>query len=89
MTIILLPVTDWSIPCAKLLRADHVAGRLTVLLDFLTVPLCSSEDQLNSIAERTMQEADKDNDQMISFQEFCAALERTDVEQKMSIKFLK
>ena len=49
----------------------------------------SSDEQLNSIAERTIIEADKDGDQMISFEEFCAALERTDVEQKMSIKFLK
>ncbi|KAK3887081.1 hypothetical protein Pcinc_008846 [Petrolisthes cinctipes] len=48
-----------------------------------------SDDQLNSIAERTILEADKDGDQMISFEEFCCALERTDVEQKMSIKFLK
>ena len=47
-----------------------------------------SEDQLISIAERTIVEADKDGDQMISFQEFCNALERTDVEQKMSIRFL-
>ena len=48
-----------------------------------------SDDQLNSIAERTILEADKDGDQMISFEEFCSALERTEVEQKMSIKFLK
>ncbi|XP_018018592.1 calcineurin B homologous protein 1 [Hyalella azteca] len=48
-----------------------------------------SEDQLISIAERTMLEADVDNNQMITFQEFCTILERTDVEQKMSIKFLK
>jgi len=48
-----------------------------------------SEDQLNSIAERTIQEADRDQNQMITFHEFCEALERTDVEQKMSIKFLK
>lgn len=47
-----------------------------------------SEEQLSSIAERTILEADKDNDQMISFEEFCTALQRTDVEQKMSIKFL-
>jgi len=47
------------------------------------------EEQLNSIAERTIIEADKDQDQMIGFQEFCQALDRTDVEQKMSIKFLK
>ncbi|XP_077299759.1 calcineurin like EF-hand protein 1 elm [Arctopsyche grandis] len=47
-----------------------------------------SEEQLSSIAERTILEADTNNDQMISFEEFCRALERTDVEQKMSIRFL-
>jgi len=47
-----------------------------------------SDDQLASIAERTITEADKDGDQMISFEEFCEALSRTDVEQKMSIRFL-
>ncbi|GAB6026049.1 Ca2+-binding actin-bundling protein (actinin), alpha chain (EF-Hand protein super) [Chamberlinius hualienensis] len=47
-----------------------------------------SEDQLSSIAERTIKEADKDDDSMISFEEFCEALSRTDVEQKMSIRFL-
>lgn len=52
------------------------------------VAFYNSEEQLVSIAERTIVEADKDGDQMISFQEFCSALERTDVEQKMSIRFL-
>ncbi|CAG0883049.1 unnamed protein product [Cyprideis torosa] len=47
-----------------------------------------SEEQLTSIAERTIVEADQDGDQNISFQEFCSALERTEVEQKMSIRFL-
>nr|CAH7732602.1 unnamed protein product [Callosobruchus chinensis] len=47
-----------------------------------------SEEQLTSIAERTILEADEDGDQMISFEEFCKALQRTDVEQKMSIRFL-
>ncbi|KAL1110134.1 hypothetical protein AAG570_008211, partial [Ranatra chinensis] len=47
-----------------------------------------SEEQLASIAERTILEADQNGDQMISFEEFCKALERTDVEQKMSIRFL-
>lgn len=47
-----------------------------------------SEEQLTSIAERTILEADQNGDQMISFEEFCNALERTDVEQKMSIRFL-
>lgn len=47
-----------------------------------------SDEQLTSIAERTIIEADQDGDQMISLDEFCKALERTDVEQKMSIRFL-
>lgn len=47
-----------------------------------------SEEQLTSIAERTILEADQNGDQMISLDEFCKALERTDVEQKMSIRFL-
>lgn len=47
-----------------------------------------SEEQLASIADRTIMEADTDGDQMISFEEFCATLERTDVEEKMSIRFL-
>ncbi|XP_011504298.1 PREDICTED: calcineurin B homologous protein 1 [Ceratosolen solmsi marchali] len=47
-----------------------------------------SEEQLSSIAERTLSEADEDGDNMINFEEFCKALERTDVEQKMSIRFL-
>ena len=47
-----------------------------------------SEDQLMSIAERTIMEADEDKDNLISFDEFCKVLQRTDVEQKMSIRFL-
>merc|ERR1712007_204901 len=47
-----------------------------------------SPEQLISIAERTIQEADVDKDNLISFEEFAQVLERTDVEQKMSIRFL-
>ncbi|XP_023222325.1 calcineurin B homologous protein 1 [Centruroides vittatus] len=47
-----------------------------------------SEEQLASIADRTIMEADKDGDQVITFEEFCSTLERTDVEEKMSIRFL-
>jgi|ERR1712071_404259 len=47
-----------------------------------------SVDQLISIAERTIVEADTNGDKKISFPEFCEALERTEVEQKMSIRFL-
>jgi len=44
--------------------------------------------QLGSIADRTILEADKDNDGMISFTEFVRLMANVDVEQKMSIRFL-
>ncbi|XP_063706643.1 calcineurin B homologous protein 1 [Culicoides brevitarsis] len=47
-----------------------------------------AEDQLISIAERTILEADRSGNGKIAFDDFCAALERTDVERKMSIRFL-
>lgn len=47
-----------------------------------------SNEQLTSIADRTIIEADRDGDQCISFEEFSNILERTDVEEKMSIRFL-
>ncbi|CAJ0957662.1 unnamed protein product [Ranitomeya imitator] len=47
-----------------------------------------SDDQLGSIADRTIQEADQDGDCAISFSEFVKVLEKVDVEQKMSIRFL-
>jgi len=47
-----------------------------------------SEDQLLSIAERTILEADVDGDGVISFEEFCSVLSRSEVEHKMSIRFL-
>ncbi|KAI8784298.1 calcineurin Bous protein 1 [Biomphalaria glabrata] len=47
-----------------------------------------SDEQLGSIADRTISEVDLDNDQNISFEEFVKAMERVDVEQKMSIRFL-
>jgi len=57
-------------------------------IDWMFIYNLCSEEQLTSIAERTILEADQNGDQMISFDEFCKALERTDVEQKMSIRFL-
>ncbi|XP_078419051.1 calcineurin B homologous protein 1 isoform X1 [Cetorhinus maximus] len=47
-----------------------------------------SDEQLGSIADRTIQEADQDGDLSISFMEFQKVLEKVDVEQKMSIRFL-
>jgi len=47
-----------------------------------------SKEKVESIAQRTMREADKDSDGSITFQEFCKAMEKTDIEQKMSFQFL-
>jgi calcineurin B homologous protein 1 len=47
-----------------------------------------SQDQLLSIAERTIIEADQSGNGKITFDDFCKALERTDIEKKMSIRFL-
>jgi len=47
-----------------------------------------SEEQLGSIADRTIMEADEDQDGAISFEEFVKVMEKVDVEQKMSIRFL-
>jgi calcineurin B family protein 1 len=47
-----------------------------------------SEEQLGSIADRTIMEADEDQDGAISFAEFVKVMEKVDVEQKMSIRFL-
>ncbi|KAH7700344.1 EF-hand, partial [Aphelenchoides avenae] len=44
-------------------------------------------DKLNDIVDRTMKEADLNTDSVISFVEFCKAMELADVEQRMSIKF--
>ncbi|XP_059621048.1 calcineurin B homologous protein 1-like [Phlebotomus argentipes] len=46
------------------------------------------QDQLNSIVERTIIEADRTGTGNINFEDFCHALSRTDVERKLSIIFL-
>uniref|UniRef100_A0A915B3E0 EF-hand domain-containing protein n=1 Tax=Parascaris univalens TaxID=6257 RepID=A0A915B3E0_PARUN len=45
-------------------------------------------EQVNGIADRTMREADRDGDGCITFHEFCKAMEKTDIEQRMSFRFL-
>jgi calcineurin B family protein 1 len=47
-----------------------------------------SQDQLASIADRTILEADSDTDGVISFDEFTQIMEKVDIEQRMSIRFL-
>ena len=68
---------------------DHIIPQ-EELLAVLTMMVGAniSPEQLLSIAERTILEADEDKDDLISFEEFAKVLERTDVEQKMSIRFL-
>ncbi|KAI4886491.1 hypothetical protein NFI96_024860, partial [Prochilodus magdalenae] len=48
-----------------------------------------TEEQLESIADRTIQEADLDRDDAISFEEFRKSLEKVNIEHKMSIRFLR
>ena len=46
-----------------------------------------SHEQVIAIAQRTIHDADKDLDGLVSFQEFSEALQRSDIEGKMSICF--
>ncbi|XP_069342043.1 calcineurin B homologous protein 2 [Eulemur rufifrons] len=55
----------------------------------LMVGVQVTEEQLESITDRTVQEADEDGDGAVSFLEFAKSLEKMDVEQKMSIRILK
>ncbi|XP_034795740.1 calcineurin B homologous protein 2 isoform X2 [Gorilla gorilla gorilla] len=55
----------------------------------LMVGVQVTEEQLENIADRTVQEADEDGDGAVSFVEFTKSLEKMDVEQKMSIRILK
>jgi len=47
-----------------------------------------SEEQLSVIADKTISEADVDGDGLISFEEFSKTFEKSDIENKMSIRFL-
>uniref|UniRef100_A0A7N4PKI8 EF-hand domain-containing protein n=1 Tax=Sarcophilus harrisii TaxID=9305 RepID=A0A7N4PKI8_SARHA len=48
-----------------------------------------TDEQLEVIADRTVQEADLDGDGAVSFVEFAKSLEKMNVEHKMSIRILK
>ncbi|XP_065883580.1 calcineurin B homologous protein 1-like [Dysidea avara] len=47
-----------------------------------------AEEQVKGIAHRTLREADKDEDKLISLDEFKEALGNVDVKEKMSLRFL-
>ncbi|XP_041090651.1 calcineurin B homologous protein 1-like [Polyodon spathula] len=47
-----------------------------------------TEEQLENITDRTIQEADLDGDNAISFEEFKKSLEKMDVEHLLSIRFI-
>ncbi|KAJ7303891.1 hypothetical protein JRQ81_011401 [Phrynocephalus forsythii] len=48
-----------------------------------------TDEQLESITDRTIQEADKDQDGALSFAEFAKSVEKLNIEQKMSLRILK
>jgi len=54
----------------------------------LMVGANKSSEQLIAIADRTMLEADEDKDGFIDFAEFTKAMDKTDFQSKMSIRFL-
>lgn len=71
------------------LDGDNVISRDELLnILHMMVGANISDEQLGSIADRTIMEVDLDKDDCISFEEFMKAMERVDVEQKMSIRFL-
>jgi calcineurin B family protein 1 len=54
----------------------------------LTDVFVFSEEQLSIIADKTISEADINGDGLISFEEFSKTFEKSDIEHKMSIRFL-
>ena len=47
-----------------------------------------TQEQLRAIAVRMVKEADADDTQSVSFEEFCNSIQKLDVEKKFSIRFL-
>ncbi|XP_008400210.1 calcineurin B homologous protein 2 isoform X3 [Poecilia reticulata] len=60
---------------------------LQVLREMLGLQV--TEEQLQSIAERAIQEADLDRDHAICFDEFRKSLEKVNIDHKMSVRFLE
>ncbi|KAJ6663826.1 hypothetical protein lerEdw1_009905 [Lerista edwardsae] len=48
-----------------------------------------TDEQLECITDRTIQEADRDGDNAISFDEFAKSVEKLNIEHKMSLRILK
>ncbi|XP_048358079.1 calcineurin B homologous protein 2-like [Sphaerodactylus townsendi] len=48
-----------------------------------------TDEQLENITDRTIQEADHDGDRAISFEEFSKSVQKLNIEQKMSLRILK
>ncbi|TKS80564.1 Calcineurin B -like proteinous protein 2 Hepatocellular carcinoma-associated antigen 520 [Collichthys lucidus] len=67
-------------------RPTAARGNSDVLRAMLGLQV--TEEQLQSIAERAIQEADLDQDDAISFDEFRKSLEKVNIDHKMSIRFL-
>ncbi|KAF9196566.1 Calcineurin subunit B, partial [Haplosporangium sp. Z 27] len=44
------------------------------------------DNQLQQIVDKTIMEADKDMDGKISFEEFCGAVENTDIANQMTLE---
>lgn len=67
---------------------DRISRQELLAVLHMMVGANISEEQLGSIADRTISEADVNDDGTITFDEYCQVMERVDVEQKMSIRFL-
>lgn len=65
------------------ISADEILAVLQMMVG-VNIP----DDQLESIAERTLQENDTDHDGFISLEEFCTAMEDSDVDNRLSLRFL-
>ncbi|KAF6726230.1 Calcineurin B homologous protein 2 [Oryzias melastigma] len=80
-------VTSQIEQCIICIETDLLHMCVQVLRAMLGLQV--TEEQLQSIAERAIQEADLNSDGAISFDEFKKSLEKVDIEHKMSIRFLK
>ncbi|XP_055346461.1 calcineurin B homologous protein 1-like [Paramacrobiotus metropolitanus] len=65
------------------ISADEILAVLQMMVG-VNIP----DDQLESIAERTLQENDTDHDGFISLEEFMAAMGESDVDNRLSLRFL-